>query len=283
MGIVLIIDSLVASLMRQTPRSTCNRAWAPAPPQPQLLETGTVHVWRADLEKLGDGLIELLCAEERARAERFAKDRDRLLWMRAHGVLRELLGRYLQTSPRTLRFVTGAHGKPALLDSAAAAINTNVAAASTDVPTAGAVAPARELPARELPARTLAAPRGLCFNLSHSGGIALYAFHVGGEIGIDVEVARKPIDEVAIAARALGPAEAQRLAMLDRATREREFLRAWVRHEAKLKCRGTGIGSGAVELDGNDEPWVMDLDVGPRAAAAVSVEGRPHELHCWDF
>jgi 4'-phosphopantetheinyl transferase len=80
------------------------------------------------------------------------------------------------------------------------------------------------------------------FNLSHSGEIAAFAFTMAGAIGVDVEVARRSRDTVALAARAFGPAEAERLQQLEPGERQQEFLRAWVRHEAALKYLGTGIG-----------------------------------------
>ena len=220
--------------------SPAPRSWAPGPLHP-LLSEGAVHVWRADLTAVSDDLLELLGAEECARAQRIPRKRDRQLWKRAHGVLRTLLGRYLQMDPSTLRFADGAHGKPALLDDP------------------------------------------LSFNISHSGQLALYAFAQGGAVGVDVELVRRPIDEVAIAARAFGPAEARRLEALEPAIREREFLRAWVRVEAELKCRGTGIGAGN-EGPRDDDPWLWlaELEVGPRAAGAVALEHPPRELRCWD-
>jgi 4'-phosphopantetheinyl transferase len=232
--------------------STPDRSWALGPREPSLRK-GEVHVWRADLTAGPGNLVGLLCAEERARAECFLSDGDRQRWMRSRGGLRALLGGYLQKDPRTLRFTASAHGKPVLLDDATGS-NTMPESASA----------------------------GISFNLSHSRHLALYAFIEVGAVGVDVEVARKPIDQVAIAARALGPNEARRLEGLDPAIREREFLRAWVRHEAVLKCRGTGIGAGSAAPSGVD-PWVAELDAGSHAAAAVALERAPHELCCWDL
>lgn len=87
--------------------------WAPGPERPTLAD-GAVHVWRADLHSVSDDLGDLLCAEERARAERFPRERERMLWSRSRGVLRTLLGRYLGVDARELRFRVGEHGKPAL-------------------------------------------------------------------------------------------------------------------------------------------------------------------------
>jgi 4'-phosphopantetheinyl transferase len=130
------------------------------------------------------------------------------------------------------------------------------------------------------------------FNLSHSGDVALYAVTLDREVGIDVELPRRTVDAVAIARRVLGAAEAARLAALDPPAREREFLRAWVRWEAVLKCRGTGIGgahepaaaggSPAAAAPANGvAPWIHDLDPGPPAAAALAVERGPCHVRRW--
>jgi len=199
--------------------ATTDCCWTPAPPQPRA-RTGSVHVWRADLVAAGDELADLLCAEERERAARIVRERDRVLWARARGILRVLLARYLDRDPRALRFVLGPHGKPVL---------------SSEGP-----APVVELR----------------FNLSHSGPLALYAVSTGREVGVDIEC-----------------------------TRERytaEFLRAWVAHEAAVKCRGTGLATPAQDSP-VAEPWMAELDVGSGAAAAVAVAGGHCELRCWEW
>jgi 4'-phosphopantetheinyl transferase len=122
----------------------------------------------------------------------------------------------------------------------------------------------------------------LSFNLAHSGRLALYAIAETGAVGVDVEAARRQINEVALAARTFGPDEARRLAGLDRVSRECEFLRLWVRHEAKLKCRGTGIGEPPPDA-GPGELWITELDVGGQAAAAVAADAPPGELRLWDW
>jgi len=202
-----------------------------------------VHVWRADLTSTADRLTKLLCPQERARAQRFADERDRLRWSRAHGVLRALLGRYLRREPRELRFTVGKHGKPSLAER----------------------------------------PVSCLFNLSHSGDLALYAFSRTTAVGVDIEIARGARDEVALAARVFGEAHARRLAALAPAAREREFLRGWVKHEAALKCQGVGLGASDAQRAGERDLWIAELDGGPRGAAAVAAEQPPRELHCWDW
>jgi 4'-phosphopantetheinyl transferase len=126
----------------------------------------------------------------------------------------------------------------------------------------------------------LAVPTGLRFNLSHSGDTALIAVALEHEVGVDVELPRRAVDHVGIARRVLGEAEAQWLAALDPSEREREFLRAWVRWEAVLKCRGTGIG-GAEQPHTGPDPWVAELPIAPPAAAALAVEHGPCTMRTW--
>jgi 4'-phosphopantetheinyl transferase len=57
-------------------------------------------------------------AEERERASRFRNPDDAQRFLSAHGALRLILARYLARDPLTLRFSTGAWGKPALEDEA---------------------------------------------------------------------------------------------------------------------------------------------------------------------
>ena len=207
---------------------------------PTLVD-GTVDVWGVDLadRALDAALERLLSGAERERAARFMRPGDGERWAAAHGVLRALLGAYLDADPRTLRFAQGPHGKP-----------------------------------------RLAGDARLRFNLSHSADTALIALARTHEVGVDVELPRRGVDHVAIARRILGEAEATRLAALDPPQREREFLRAWVRWEAVLKCRGTGIGGGA-QPAGCPDPWVHELDVGPAGAGALAVADGPVEVRCW--
>jgi 4'-phosphopantetheinyl transferase len=206
---------------------------------------GSVHIWRADLTGIGDRPTQLLCEEELARAARIVPARKRVLWARSRGVLRALLGRYLDRDPLDLCFALGPHGKPTL---------SQEARATGD----------------------------LRFNLSHSGGLALYAVTAGRAVGIDVEVARRRVDELAIAERVLGSEQARRMAGLNSRARARAFLRAWVAHEAVVKCLGLGL---ATPLTASPPPdlWTASIDVGPRAAAAVTVAGGPCELRRWDW
>lgn len=135
---------------------------------------------------------------------------------------------------------------------------------------------------------------GVRFNLSHSHELTLVAVSAGVEVGIDVESIDRDrlgrLDEVAIARRMLGRAQAERLAALAGVQRRIEFLRAWTMHEARVKCLGIGIGGAAAERsededDGEDEGeelWTTELDVGPDAIAALAARGGAEwAVRCW--
>jgi phosphopantetheinyl transferase len=127
------------------------RPSAPGPATPRAT-ADVVDVWWADLEAIRDRPEQLLCPEELARAARIVPARKRVLWPRSRGVLRALLGRYLDRDPRELRFALGPHGKPMLQEGEATG--------------------------------------DLRFNLSHSGRLALVAVTAGREVGVDIERAR---------------------------------------------------------------------------------------------
>jgi hypothetical protein len=96
----------------------------------------------------------------------------------------------------------------------------------------------------------------LHFNLSHSGALALIAVCRDCEVGVDVERLRPK--------------------------REAAFYCRWARHEARLKCLGTGLGAPLPP----DPPAVTieSLDVGPGYAAAVAVKGAASlPLRGWTF
>jgi len=221
--------------------------WAPGPLRPTLAPCA-VHIWRADLDADGEALVELLSGHEQERAARMTEDRERRRWSRSRGLLRALLGSYLQMDAKKLAFVAGPHGKPALAEQ------------------------------ERRP--------GLSFNLAHSGDLALYAFTATGEVGVDLEVARPPsrrrsIDESTIARRVFGSDQARRLERLEPRQREAQFLRLWTLHEAELKRLGTGLG--ALRTRPPEHPWWVQLDVGPKIPGAASLSSRPRELRCWSW
>jgi 4'-phosphopantetheinyl transferase len=213
------------------------------------LHADAVHIWRADLDGIGDQPVGLLPESELARAKRIVSNRAQRRWMAARGVLRALLGGYLDEDPVALRFAEEGQGKPVL-----------------------ALHPEAQLH----------------FNLSHSGGLALYAVTEMCEVGVDVERSERPLDELALAERIFGAAEVERLRTLDPQSRRVEFLRAWVRHEAEVKRTGAGIAEDGSHPEGHRQsvgmtPWIAELDAGPGTFAAVALARAPQELSCLEW
>ena len=126
------------------------------------------------------------------------------------------------------------------------------------------------------------------FNVSHSQGMALYAFARGPELGCDVEWqdSRVPIGETA--EMVLSPMEIDTLRSLPETQRTRAFFNYWTAKEAYLKARGVGFSLPpheiAVSLDGSpcfvalpdDDPsdWSLTyLDLAPCYVGALVVRG----------
>ena len=165
---------------------------------------GTVDVWTASLEPpapLGTHLGGYLSPDEQERADRFVFPRDRNRFVAGRAFLRLLLGQYLGTEPRDLRFSYGPNGKPALADER----------------------------------------NDLRFNLAHSGELAVCALARGCDLGVDLEYLRPIRDAESVARSAFSPREVARLESLPEPERLRAFYEAWTRKEAFLKALGHGL------------------------------------------
>jgi len=80
-----------------------------------VLSDSEVHVWLAHVPSARarlDEFVQLLSPEERDRAARFRFEEHRERSQITRGLLRSLLGRYLDCAPRDFSFAYNAHGKP---------------------------------------------------------------------------------------------------------------------------------------------------------------------------
>ena len=146
----------------------------------------------------------------------------------------------------------------------------------------------------------LATDGDLRFNLSHSHGLALYAFARGRELGIDLERHRPDVADEGIAERFFSRAEVEALQALPRELRPEGFFNCWTRKEAYIKARGEGLSlaldrfdvslapgepAALLSLRGNLQEaarWSLRaLAPGAGYAAALAVEGQGWELKCW--
>jgi 4'-phosphopantetheinyl transferase len=213
-----------------------------------------IHVWHAALDREEESLRVLeatLSPDEKARADRFHFVNDRNRFVAARGQLRTLIGGYLDKDAAGLEFSYGKHGKPALAGSDAAS--------------------------------------GLCFNLSHSSGLAVYAIARERNLGIDVEHIRPDAAGEDIAGRYFSAREVQDLAILPPHARVDGFFQCWTRKEAYLKATAMGLhiplesfsvsvlpGQPVHFLGGVDSRWQLAA-FHPAAgyAAAVCYDGAP--------
>ena len=226
-----------------------------------------MDVWRASLA--GDAsqftrYLSILCSEEKSRALRFRFDRDRGRYVFARGILRLILGMYLNEDPEVLCFRYNANGKPSL------------ARQFTDPP--------------------------VDFNLSHAADVALFAFAHGREVGVDTERMDERLDYAQLVEMVLTAQEIAALYALPERKRRPAFFRAWTRKEAYLKALGSGLSCEpnmievschyeeshrSVAVMGGPESgqqWSLaDLPVGDGFVAAVAAEGSGFSTRLWQW
>lgn len=215
----------------------------------------TVHLLAAQLdvcEKEIESLSVLLSAKESARARRFISPVHRRRFIAARGMLRRVLGRYLDMAPEQIVFLIDPRGKPYI--------------------------------------ENADAPGSLHFNLSHSAGMALIGLAVERKIGVDLEFIDEGRNPGKLAARFFSAKETEAVAAAPESERAGLFFRYWTAKEAYLKAIGDGIrrfedirknidpGGGCCVIDGsgsqNDLWTVCNVPVCKDYAAAVAVEGR---------
>lgn len=117
----------------------------------------------------------------------------------------------------------------------------------------------------------LAAPTRVAFNVSHSGELALFAFTLDCELGVDVEQIRPMADMRRIAGQFFCEEESAELMTLPADLRERAFFLCWTRKEAYIKAIGDGLSapldSFRVTLRPDDPPRFIHLERDTDAAA----------------
>lgn len=263
------------------------------PPDKVALTREQVHVWRAELdlpEPTVACLRDTLSADEVDRSERFHFPQHRRRFIAARGLLRVMLGRYLEAAPKAVSFHYGLYGKPSVKvePRGRTCLTTPTGLSSQTLDTA----------------QVSSAGRGptLQFNLAHSGELALYAFAWGRQVGVDLERLERDVAYGEIAQRYFSPRERGVLQSLPVHERGVAFFGCWTRKEAYLKARGDGL---SVPLDQFEvtmlpgEPtrllhaafdpdevarWSLrELRPGRGYVAALAVEGHNWQLLCWQW
>jgi 4'-phosphopantetheinyl transferase len=226
------------------------------------LPENTVQVWA-----LHESVIQYACAalkhtlspDERLRAGAYRQDPHRDRFIARRGILRHLLGGYLNCEPASLRFGSTQHGKPVLLHPDAASF---------------------------------------AFNVSHTEAVALLAFASNCNIGVDVEQWIDGMEVAGIGREIFSSGEEETLASAGPDS-VATFFSLWTRKEALLKAVGTGLSHQPTCYSTENDPrrgkgywrasyngaalsgWTCrDLALGPniRGALAVSMHDTPVSL-----
>ena len=174
--------------------------------EPPVLAESELHLWRASLQvsaELLERFEATLSPSEKERAQRFRVPDARERFIAGRGILRDLLGAYLRVAPEQIELRYGADGKPSLSS------------------------------VHESP---------LCFSVSHSQNMALFAMTRGSEVGIDVEQVRAGFGGMQIASHFFSEEEVAALAQLPPESATDGFFGCWTKKEAYVKARGQGLG-----------------------------------------
>lgn len=240
-------------------------AWQMPSVQPRL-EPGEIHIWRVCLDReraSARGFFEVLSADEKQKAGKYHFEQDRDNFVVARGILRQMLGGYLDMPPGEIRFSYSQYGKPAL----DFGMNAN----------------------------------GLRFNVSHSNGLALYAVAREQEVGIDIECIDESFAIRPVAATCFSPSEMSVLDELPSDRQPAAFFSGWTRKEAYVKAVGEGVSMPLQEITvsllpddlqismaANDRSearnWcLVTLPFDSDYAAALAVEESIGKLSCWQW
>jgi len=171
------------------------------------LTTEVIHVWQVSLRQpitLINTCWQVLNDEEQNRANRLVHVEHRDNFIVAHATLRYLIARYIACQPHEVVLQQTHHGK-------------------------------LKLAPESIPLR---------FNLSHAHDLAMYAFTLNREVGIDVEYMRADTDIIDIAQRFFTAEESTALLALPPTAQLQAFFNCWTRKEAFIKAIGHGLSYG---------------------------------------
>lgn len=254
---------------------TAKSAWPTSLNVPDLNMLGEVHVWCAHLANKSDSEIkyywDVLDVLEQHRALRFVQKHHQTRFIISHGILRKLLARYLQADAPSITFQENLYGKPEV-------------------------------------AKQKKSSHGLAiqFNISHSNDLALFAFTLEKQIGVDVEFMEKKLEFADIARKFFTANETKNILACEKKERQKQaFFNCWTRKEAFLKAIGKGLSfaldrvevavddvgdvaeNRAVSIEvkdaqyGNKKWSLYALDPAASYAAALVIEGGVDVLRCY--
>ncbi len=235
------------------------------PPGKSQIKIHEVHIWRGFIPvKLDQRMTLALTAEEKQRAACFLRDKDRLRYYFAHGMLRTVLAYYLSVAPQSIVFKNNPFGKPSLFQ--------------------GVTEP------------------DICFNMAHSEDMVTVALTCRVSVGVDVECMRELQDAHQIITQNFSPEEQKYLTGAPEREFKDRFFTCWTLKEAFIKAIGMGLSyslktfniidshtgtpiSGQVTLqDSTDIKWYqLPFQPHPHYRAAIVVQDIKPSPQFYDF
>jgi 4'-phosphopantetheinyl transferase len=186
------------------------------PPVRPLLEQEDLHLWRVDLNLIGQtaDLKQILSIDERARYHRLLSPEKRASFLAGRASLRVILAKYLHHLPQAIRFEYNGTGKPFLANSKCAS--------------------------------------NIRFNLSHSGQWMVMGVSKEADLGVDIEEVR-PVKKTWALEKLFTIEERESIAELPEEEKDAAFIAAWTEKEAAAKVNGAGLsGNRAVLMEYRD-------------------------------
>ncbi|HEV2139107.1 MAG TPA: 4'-phosphopantetheinyl transferase superfamily protein [Nitrososphaerales archaeon] len=169
------------------------------------LTTNSVHVWRSVIDQPSSSLRTLektLGPNESARAKVIQSASERRRFIAAHGILRSIIGRYVGLPPRDVSFTYGLWEKPMLWSRGGVALG---------------------------------------FNMSHTDGLAIMAFTLERQVGVDLERATRKCEIDQLAERFFSTHEKHSMLEHGSEGKRLAFYRIWTCKEALAKASGEGL------------------------------------------
>jgi len=180
-----------------------------------MLPRNEIHVWSANVgNSVGNGLAKEqedasrmvgLSASEIARATAMRSSVHRYEFIESRTILRQLLQCYLGVAADAITLDVNQYGKPMLGSEHAEALQ---------------------------------------FNISHSGGMAVFSFARHQMVGVDIDRLNRVMQWESIARRVFSIQEQQTLAALPLEQQHEACMRIWIAKEAYTKARGAGFQYG---------------------------------------
>lgn len=188
--------------------------WLPKPADDIALESNEVHIWRAALlqpDSHVQFLRHILSPDETQRAEQYHFPEERQRFINSRGILKDILGLYLNIPPEKIRFRNNSFGKPFV----------DIGVPQID----------------------------LQFSMSRSHDLALYAITCNRQIGIDIEYIHPILEIDQLIHRFFSLREKHAIRSVSPDHKLDTFFRYWTYKEAYIKAIGAGLSVSLNQFD----------------------------------